>query len=201
MTGREHLSSRKITAYLEGELDAPERSEVEAHLADCSECRREVRSAWGLLSWWRRRRRTRVALAVAGAAAAVLLLVFLPFGDGPGGDRISPDTPFRDTGPAAAAGRVQSLSVHGPGDGAVLPDGSSPVRLRWESVSADVTYRVTLTAEDGTPVWSATTRDTVAPVPPDVRLRPGALYLWYVDALLPDGTSATTGTHSFRIEP
>lgn len=199
-----HLDSREIARYLDDELDAEERARLEEHLAGCPDCRAALREAWGARSWWRRRRWSHVAIPVGVAAAAALLFVALPFeeaGDSsvPSGGSPAPSSVERAPGPAG--GGVARFPVRRPAEGATVSDASEGVVLVWAPLPGEVTYEVTLTGEDGTPMWTATTRDTVTRVPADVGLEPGGLYLWYVDALLADGRSATTGTRSFEVAP
>lgn len=98
---RAHDELDLLSAYLDGELDAPDRGRVEAHLADCAECRRTLQAlrmtvadlatlpepapspqdSWALRAAVRRARRPvrrweRLAWG-AGAAAAVLVGVLV----------------------------------------------------------------------------------------------------------------------------
>ena len=74
------------------------------------------------------------------------------------------------------------------------PNWSSPA-----AVKVCVSPTVTVADAGGDPVWRTETRDTAVVLPPDVSLEPGARYVWFVDALLPDGGSATSGVHRFEI--
>jgi hypothetical protein len=73
------------------------------------------------------------------------------------------------------------------------------VILRWAPIEPDARYLLTVTTAEGDSVWELMTADTSAAVP--IALEPGGEYLWYVDALLPDGSSASSGVHHFRVTP
>jgi hypothetical protein len=60
-------------------------------------------------------------------------------------------------------------------------------------------YRITLSAADGTTVWSATVTDTTAALPASVTLEPRIRYVWFVDAALSDGSAQTTGLHELIV--
>ena len=62
-------------------------------------------------------------------------------------------------------------------------------------------YRLTVADSTGGIVWSAESADTLLIPGPEAGLRAGAAYFWFVDALIPDGRTRTTGTHRFRIPP
>jgi hypothetical protein len=68
----------------------------------------------------------------------------------------------------------------------------------WASAGSNAAYRVALTTLGGVTVWRASTSDTVATLPDSVRLAPDATYQWWVDALLADGTTRSTGIREFR---
>lgn len=182
-----HLESSDIAAYLDRALTPKEREKVEAHLADCAQCRRESVEVLRVRNRMRRRSRWLVIPPVA-AAAAVALFVLVRAGGIPG------TTPpvLRDGGDGSIP-RVVLVSP--PDSGAV---GSQRVSLVWRSVGPGVSYRITISDLKGDIVWSAGASDTSARVPASVQLRPSPYY-WYVDALLPDGRSVTSGVHPFSV--
>jgi hypothetical protein len=136
---------------------------------------------------WRRRR------WVIGAAAAALLLFVLgrPLTNG-GSSRT--DT-FRASAPAADVTRQESVVASAPSPGTVA--GPDSVVFAWRGVGADVLYRLTVTDAEGKAVWTESTSDTVLTMRASGSLRRGETYYWFVDALRPDGTSATSGVQRF----
>jgi hypothetical protein len=184
----EHLSTSQVAAFVDRTLAAKERQHVEAHLADCTQCREEVAEVAALVRQPGRRVSWYILWPVA-AAAAILLLVVLPSRVG------DPQGPtLRDTGEG-----VPAITVMGPASGdTVVAEG---LGLVWRSFATDARYHVHLSTADGTEVWRLSTTDTSATPPPDVRFVTGGTYLWYVDAFLPDGSSATTGIRRFTVGP
>ena len=181
----DHLTEGMIAAYVDRRLGADERRGVEAHLAGCDDCRAEVVEVSRLVGG--RRRTWVVATGGLGvAAAAVLVIALLPRG-------VTPDGPVLRSGPDGTA----AIAAVAPPEAATVPADS--VRLVWRPAGAEASYRVTVTDARGDPVWSAGTADTAITAGP--ALMPGTLYYWYVDALLPDGHTATTGVRSFRTGP
>lgn len=199
----EHLSAADAAAYLDGRLDAADRARAESHLAACSDCRQELVELRTLLAnadpsadtgaasrvapaVGHRGRRRSVALGVAAAAAVVLVAVA---------------TTSRR--PSATAERALSdagearLATHAPSDG-VAP---GRVVFVWAPAGPASSYRLTLTDSGGAPVWSTGTTDTVVALPQDTRLVPGRRYHWYVDALVGDGQTITSGVRSFSTAP
>jgi anti-sigma factor RsiW len=182
-----HLESSEIAAYLDRALPPSERAQVEAHLADCAQCRRESVEVLRVRNRMRRRSRWLVLPPVA-AAAAVALFVLVRAGGMP---RTTPPV-LRDGGDGSIP-RVVLVSP--PDSGAVE---SQRVSFVWRSVGPGVSFRITISDLKGDIVWSAAASDTSARVPASVQLRP-SLYYWYVDALLPDGRSVTSGVHPFSV--
>lgn len=192
----DHLDPREISAYLDERLPEAEKERVQTHLFDCSTCRAEVAELVDLLGEHERRpqSRWRVAAGIA-AAAGIALLVGVP------ALRQAEEDPDVLRLPEAATEResVRSIPV-------VSPDPSSTVsreavEFAWEPMGEGVAYRLTITDPGGVTVWAVETDDTIVEPPAGVGLRPGETYLWYVDAVLPDGTTATTGVKRLRIAP
>jgi putative zinc finger protein len=183
-----HLDASLVAAYVDGRAGSADVARIEAHLADCADCRREVIEVRRLLPGGTRRWRWSAAAALA--AAAVLLLVV----GRPGG-------PHAPTGSSTRSGHTESLApaILAPVDGATMP--GSTARFVWHSVSGAAAYRLTLTDERGDVVWTTESTDTGAAPPPTIRLSSGRTYYWSVDVLLRDGRSATTGFHGFRVVP
>lgn len=190
-----HLESTRLAAYLDRALAPPARAEVEAHLAGCPECRAELVDLDRILADRRTTPPWRwgAAAAVLAAAALVGVLLVRPGGEEPDSGRVLRG---RQASLADSAARV--AMVH-PTPDAVVPVDS--LVFSWRSSEEDASYRFTLTDERGDVVWQAATADTTLRVPPRAGLKPGAEYYWYVDALLSNGRSVTSGIRGFRTPP
>ncbi len=179
-----HLETGEVASYLDRALAPDEQARVEAHLADCADCRRELievsrlRHARFRSRWWV------LGPALAAAAAALLFVTR------------SPDTPA--TEPVLRDGGEPALTIGlvAPGDSAVSP---GSLTFTWRSAAPRASYRLTLSDERGDVVWSATSIDTTQRPPSRVSWRTGRTYFWYVDALLPDGRSVTSGVRRFTV--
>ena len=183
-----HLESGEVASYLDRVLAPAEQARVEAHLADCAECRGEVidvsrvrhirsRSRW-------------LILGPAVAAAAIALFLFARPAETP-----APGTVLRagEEPPRAAVALVA------PAEDAAIA--SRFPTFTWRASEAGVSYRLTVSDRRGDVVWTTTTSDTTAHAPTDVRFLVGRPYFWYVDALLPDGRSVTSGARKFTTRP
>lgn len=190
-SSEEHLSADLIGAYLDRMLSSVERDEVEGHLSWCRECRLAAREAaqampkrgsgWYVFAG--------VGSAVA-AAAAIALFVMKP-----AADTHTENQTTRSSAPSGA--NVPAIAVVSPSDSAALQ--SAPVSFVWRALGPDVPYRFSLSTTDGTELWGGSLTDTVVTLPAGVELLPGETYVWFVDALLPDGRSATTGLRLITI--
>lgn len=189
-----HLDPDQIAAYAERRLPAGERPAVEAHLADCHRCRAEAVAAARLLGAARRGRRLAIAVPLVSAAAAMTLWVVT-------GSTPEPSTLASRLRPGDSAGRegVPELTVHAPADRAMVE--RAGLVFVWRSSGVDARYRLVLAAPSGEPVWDTTVSDTSVSPPADLVLDRGARYLWYVDALLPDARTATTGVRELTLAP
>ena len=185
-----HLTAEEVAAFLDRRATATERAGIEAHLADCRECRVEVAAVRRMVrasSF----RRPMILLPASLAAAAAIAFVALNIQQG---------------GPGSAAERIRATTVALPDDSLSRLDALAPAdgdtiplerpALRWSSVTGDPTYRLTLTDTSGQTVWTGTMADTSVALPAHV-LQPRATYFWYVDVLRADGRAASTGVHSF----
>jgi hypothetical protein len=185
-----HLSAGRVTAYLTGRLDAAGRDEVEAHLADCEECRTEIIEV-ARLARGRKRLPWEVVIPLAAAAGIAGVLLVGPFRYRPGGETPvvrSPDT----------SSPVAGVAVVAPKPPATLDQG---LVLTWHLVRDASVYRVTVSDERGDSLWAGSTADTTVVLPAGMILRPSRPYFWYVDALLRDGRSVTSGLQEFRTGP
>jgi hypothetical protein len=76
---------------------------------------------------------------------------------------------------------------------------SGSLEFAWEGVQEGALYRFTVTDESGEPLGSLETFETSVPLPSKVELHAGEDYFWFVDVLLADGRTGTTGVLSFRV--
>jgi hypothetical protein len=188
----EHLDPDLVASYLENTCDGEERARVEAHLAECSDCSREIaaldetiRTLPGL-----GRGRMAIPLVALGVAAAIAGLIVLRPSDVP--EEIPAGPPIVQRSQPEERSSIEILA---PATGAVVDAGE--VILRWAPIEPDARYLVTVTSSDGDSVWALMTADSAAAIP--VALDAGGEYLWYVDALLPNGGTASSGIHHFQV--
>ena len=175
-----HLNAQRLAGYLDGALSAPQADEVERHLEQCRSCRDELAELSATLSDTRTGARRRWVAPGVAATVAAAAVAWIALGTGtPGAE--APGPTFRDAVTSEAP-----LASHTEG-------GSDELILHWESAAPGATYRVSVTDSVGRPVWSADLTDTTAVVPVS---DPGvaSAAFWLVDALLPDGSTRTTGS-------
>lgn len=182
-----HLESSEVAAYLDRMLPAEKRERVEAHLADCANCRREIIDVSRVRNAGRRARW--MVFAPAAAAAAIVVLILARSAETPAGG----GPVLRDGGDES---RANVVLVQPSEDGPVR---ERPITFVWRSAGAGVSYRLTLTNERGDVVWSTPASDTTTQLSATVRLTPGSPYHWYVDGLLPDGTSIASPVQQFTV--
>ncbi len=112
-----------------------------------------------------------------------------------------PDMTPESDGPVVRDGDARAapttIAVHAPLGQAA----TTAIEFAWQTMGTDVRYRFNLTRADGSAVWNGGTSDTTLTLPPDVSLTPGATYFWWVDALMVDGRSVTTGMQSLEVVP
>lgn len=190
MNEERHLTSEEVAGYLDQALSEVDSARIRVHLASCAPCRDEIRSASRLLERAPRARSRFVMPAVAAAAVLAVLLGKAVI------DANSPSEQLRgNTSPAVHEG-VSAFQ-------AVAPIGRQRLGDRtvfvWRPMSPLATYRLTLTDERGERIWVQSTTDTSVALADRTALTEGLVYHWYVDALLPDGTTATTGIASFQV--
>lgn len=192
----EHLDAGLVAAYLDRAVDETQREQIETHLAHCARCREELanldETLWTLPSgkaWhW-------LGPMVAAAAVLTGLLVLQPWSEAP----VAPGEPEQVIERAAPDVPTTAIQTLAPTANATVEPGG--IELRWGSLGPGARYQVTLTTAAGDSVWGHLTSDTTAMVPPETRLDSGQEYLWYVDGLLPDGRTASTGIARFRTAP
>jgi hypothetical protein len=160
-----HPDEDQVALYLNGRLDGPARRALEAHLADCAECRAEVVEVRNLLAAKPGARRWRVMLPLTAAAAVVL---WFGMGAGNGAPPVTRDAALTTTlapAPLAPLGHVEAAN-----------------RLVWSSVPGAGRYRVTLFTAEGEARWLEVVADTSVALPDSVRLEPKESYYWQVKA-------------------
>jgi hypothetical protein len=181
-----HPDTEAIAAYLSDGLSPAERQALEAHLAECGDCRGELVGARRLLGLRRAERRRRVVLPAAAAAAIAAIVLLAPVREGRRSEHRLRDIPV---------GRP-AIAVIAPAEGSeVDPAG---LRFVWRRYGTASLYRLTVTNVSGQQVWVGETSDTVLAIPGGVNLEPDREYLWYVDALDLDGHSASSGIRHLR---
>jgi hypothetical protein len=188
-----HLADEEVAGYVDGRLTESDREQIEEHLAICAECRNEVRVAAQLVRFSNRRKLWYRGSWALAAAAILTLLIADPL------DLREPGAPaYRGPDePVDVDDRVVTVVV--PEDGASLE--KNRLLFVWHRVEEGARFRFTLTDLLGEVVWSAETTDTLLSLPDDLTLEPGMRYVWYVDVLLLDGRSITTGTRRFELVP
>jgi anti-sigma factor RsiW len=189
----EHPSSEEVAAYLSDALSVADHATLEAHLAVCPQCRREVTSARRLI---RSHRSPPVRRWIVPAAAAAVLAVVLlaPLRS----SRVE-TTASRAAEDAAVSATMPRIRIVSPGSGDTV--GGTRVVFVWQKAGNASLYRLTLTDASGSAVWAKDGPDTTFALPPNLPLAKGQNYFWFVDALGADGTALTTGTHRFTTAP
>jgi hypothetical protein len=181
----DHLTDLELAAYLDRGLSTTDKTVVEDHLATCVDCRRHlVESRSFLDKAGRPRRIIAVSATLAAAVAAFLVINTNGLWRGP---ESSPVTRSQATGDAVTA--------YGP-VGDITP---SHLRFVWAPARSATTYRLTLTGDDGSTLWSTSTADTAIALPDSVRLVADKRYYWITDALTSDGIPLSTGLREFKI--
>jgi hypothetical protein len=188
-----------IEQYVAGRLHEPDLADLETHLLTCASCREDVRlgsavraelggQAAQTLPRSRLRRRPWYILGAAAAAAVVVVIARPISRDGSAGPLVR--------------GRDESMPVIADVSPAAGADVSAAsLAFVWRSAGPGAQYRLTVTNEQGDVVWSGASADTIEHLLPNARLQIGKSYLWYVDALLPDGATATSRVRRFTLAP
>ncbi|HEY8852299.1 MAG TPA: zf-HC2 domain-containing protein [Gemmatimonadaceae bacterium] len=187
-----HLGSEEVAAYLDNTLSDAECARVKAHLADCGVCREEVVSVSKLLDRAPRSRSRVITFSGVAAAAVLAFLLLRPSPDSGLPTRVAvrgPDTPLAAEG-VSGVRAIAPMGRQTTGDN---------ILFVWHLPSPGATYRFTLTDERGNKIWVGSTNDTTLVVPKEFTPASKQSYNWFVDALLPDGSSITTGITSFQI--
>jgi len=179
------MNDLEIASYLDRGLSAQDRSRVEDHLVECSECRENVAGAEQLMTKLRRPRRLAAFAGLAAVAAAALFVVSPALMRA----RQPLDLVTRD------AGTSSTLVAYEP----IATAENQSIRFSWAAAPDAGSYRFVLSTPDGTTVWSFTGTDTSVMLPASVTLDRDARYVWFVDAILNDGTTRSTGLQQLRV--
>jgi hypothetical protein len=180
-----HLTPEAVAGYIDGALPSEEQRQAELHLATCAECREDVSEIRRLQLG--RRSKWSVLLLPVAAAAAVLLVIGLP-------RQTTTPSDIR-----AGSETEQRIGIVAPAASAEISPGK--IDFIWRSAGAGASYIITLQEADGRVVWTSTIADTLATLPDSVALPAGRTWFWFVDAMLPDGKSLTTGVQRLRTRP
>lgn len=198
-----HLTESELAGYLDHDLSATERQSVEEHLVECDSCRAELVAAARLLDQElpagappavrpQRGGRWSLPAGLVGLAAAAALAALLLVGpDAPANPEITPQQ--ERVNPEG----VDRLPVVAPPQDALVP--RDELRFVWADLGTG-SYRITLMAEDGATVWSASVADTTAVPPEAIELDAGARFFWWIDAIS-GGVVARSDPHSFIAAP
>ena len=182
-----HLSAEDLAAYHDRTLGVDWSAGVEAHLAECADCRGDLVAARRALAS-ERSIRPGVMVPVIGLAAALLLGVPALL------HRRPPAPADSERGSPRAAIPIEIIA---PSENA--HPSRDAIRFIWNGAGPRAQYRLTVTDSTGGSVWSAQTADTLVVPDSAATLSEGTAYFWFVDALRPDGRSRTSGTHRFTI--
>jgi len=190
-----HLTPDDVAAFLDHTLSAERRLTVEAHIADCDPCREEIVAISRTVSGSGRRIRRRAVGSGLAAAAVIAFAVLRANSPELASER---GATLRGEFDALQTEGVEKIEVVRPRD----EDSLSSVDLRfvWRRAEGDASYSFTLTDGYGDVLWRGQTRDSVISISSEVLLDSGSPYFWYVDALLEEGVSATTGVHEFVVK-
>ena len=184
-----HVTTDEFAAYVDGTVSTDERIRIDGHLASCLSCAKELLALSRLTKRSATRRYIKVVLPAAAAAAIVLFLVNPP-------NTVAPANPILRGG-ADVTETAVPVEVVTPASGQQI--NRDELRFIWRSLGNQTNYRFTLTTAEGEGIWITDTADTTLAVPPTLSIEPNLSYIWYVDALLLDGTAATSGIRRFTL--
>jgi hypothetical protein len=186
--GTVHLTPGDVARFVEKRATADERRTIERHLNECDACRTEIIQVARFARGGGARRRVFVAVPVAAAAA---LLVWVAVGPSAGG--VDPNR-LR-----AGSEGLQRIEAVTPVDERVVR--TDTVSFLWRSAGPGAQYSINITDTRGDPVSQALVADSVFVITIDALRGHGAVFFWYVDAVLPDGSTASTRVRRFSLSP
>jgi hypothetical protein len=186
-----HLPLERLEALVGHEGTEAERLRSIDVLMSTAEGRREFEVAWaaaraaGARNNSSRAFLTRWRTAIT-ASAATLLVASSVFVIG---------RPGRDSG-EIMRGEESPVRLLAPG-----ADVSSvgTVQFAWRPVDQARDYMLVVVDTAGGDVFARSTTDTSVTLPDSVRLAPGSEYLWWVQAIMPDGSTLSAVTERFRV--
>src|SRR5688572_3564349 len=189
------IPADKLAAFLDGRLSDEERAGIEARLAADPDARAEMIAVSRLMDEASRpitkpRRNWKPVGIAAVAAVALFALVLIPR------DRVRQSgilVPAERLPGAEDGGRVSLLSPE-----ETVPVATADLVFSW-GAEGNASYRVTVANAEGATIWTAVTTATRITLPASIRLNPGGRYSWYVDAMLIDGSSITSGPRAFTV--
>lgn len=73
-------------------------------------------------------------------------------------------------------------------------------RFAWRPLPGADHYRLVVVDTTGLDVFARATRDTALTLPDSVRLEAGRAYLWWVQAVMPDGAAVTAVTQRVEVD-
>jgi hypothetical protein len=204
----DHVKPAELAAYVEHSLGTEDMRRVDAHLVECADCRAELGDGSRAVQQLQTSEAvTRPLLQVSSpsrslrrplligllATAAVALVAILPR------NRNTADIQAveRDAPPVTRS-TLPHIAVVSPEEGTQMR--LSQPTLVWRRPDGASEFQVSITDEGGRTVWRTVTSDTVVVPPPDVLQGKQRRYFWYVDALLSDGRSITSGVHGFSVQ-
>ena len=163
----EHPDDQTIAAYVDDTLPRAERGGVQAHLAECIDCRTVARDAARVIASSSRRSTARRWIWLPSAAAAAALLWVAPdLGR-------EPDARHREEAVTISAAPMP-----------LAPRGNvaSATTFTWSSVPYASTYRLRLFDASGTQLLERETADTSFVLPDTITLIAHEAYFWSIDA-------------------
>jgi hypothetical protein len=186
------VSPEEIAAFLDGRVTGEEKARLEAHFADNPDARRELLDASRMIAAAPSRHVSRMRFGpIVGIAAAAVLAVVLLKPDN--SDRRPTVTPAERRG---VAEQTRAIDLIAPVDGAEL---GSTQSFAWRPIEG-ASYRLVIMDSSGKTILQDSTTDTVHTVPGAVLRNGPGRYYWSVDALMPDGSSTTSGEQEFIVK-
>ena len=182
----DHLSSGDVARFVEKLVSPDERAIIEAHLNECDHCRSDVVTIARLVRRGRGQRRNLVAAPLVAAAAVAL---WFTWGGSP-----APADPnaFRD----GTEGLQRLIVVQPANDAAVRTD---TLAFVWQSAGDGAQYVFKVTDAQGDSVLQLLVSDSSVAIERNELRGRGASFFWFVDAVLPDGSTATSGARRFSV--
>lgn len=183
-----HLTDVQLTQYLDGVATPEARARIDAHLAECAECRDEIVQTTEILASLRRAawRPRGAALWLPTLAAAALVFILVrpaPREEPPNAHREPPVTATILPRIVAPNGAVDSVPM-----------------LVWRSVPNADSYLARVFLADGSVLWEQTVTDTTA-LPRGVHFAPGVTYHLRVEARTGFNRTAPSELVGFTVTP